>query len=106
MDFHPYKLYTQTMHANVFGFEAAEGCYDWRGLSDVTVSGALIGQIFPQNGRVYFYLANESLGRCDVRQVLSIIAIFCRFEPKKRLYFWKILEFPVVSRRNNTSQSL
>ena len=28
------------------------------------------------------YLANESLRNCDVRQVLCILTIFCRFKPK------------------------
>ena len=27
-------------------------------------------------------LANESLTNCDVRQVLCILTIFCRFKPK------------------------
>ena len=51
-------------------------------------------------------LANESLRSCDVRLVLCILTIFCRFKPKKRLYSSKILEFSVVSKRNNTFQML
>ena len=65
--------------------------FDAQNLSDVTVSKALIGQIFPQNG-VFTFAEN------DVSQVVFVLAIFCRFKPKKVCIFCIILEFLIVSK--------
>ena len=43
---------------HVFGFKTAENCQDAQNLPSVTVSKAVIGQIFPQNG--VFTLAEKS----------------------------------------------
>ena len=38
-------------------------------------------------------LANESLRNCDVRQVLCILTIFCRFKPKNVCILPKVSSF-------------
>ena len=37
-------------NTNVFGFKTAGNCKDAQNLPDVTISKALIGQVFPRNG--------------------------------------------------------
>ena len=43
-------------------------------------------------------LANESLRNCDVRQVLFILIIFCRFKPKNVCIFPEFLSFQLFQR--------
>ena len=61
-------------------------------MSYVTVSKAVIGQIFPRND-VFTFAEKSGLRNCDVRQVLCILPIFCRFKPKNVCIFPKFSSF-------------
>ena len=50
-------------------------------------------------------LANESLRNCDTRQVLCILTIFCLFK-LQTFVFSRLLDFSIVSKRNNTCEML
>ena len=96
-DFNPYELCTQT-YTQKYSHLNTENTYSG-GTND----------FFTTFDKYYFALkrlktrgkyaisrenlANESLRNCDVRQVLYILTIFCRFKPKNVCILQKFLSF-------------
>ena len=112
MDFNPYELCTQTYTQKYSHFK--HGKFEkilWRDNDFFTTFDKYYFARFFREGKYAISrenLANESLRNCDVRQVLCILTIFCRFKLKNVCVFCQNSRvFSCFnSKQNNTCQML